>query len=382
MPEKTRVLILGAGFAGLELSTLLSESLADEVEVTLVDQSDSFVFGFEKLEVMVGRKSADEVRLPYRAVVKPAVEFRRESVTAIDPQARRVTTDVGVHEPDILVVALGADYDLDATPGFVRGGLEFYTVEGAARVHEALGRFDGGRLMVAVLGVPFKCPPAPFEAAFLLHDYLTDRGTRVDMTVSSPMPAPIPPSPDASAAIIGGMRERGIEYMPGTRVASIDPERRLATFADGRSVPYDMFLGIPIHTTPAVVRASGLTEGGADGWVAVDKTNLRTRFPGVYAVGDIADAPVPRAGVFAETAARVVAKDIVARIRGTEPPAPYDGTGTCYIEFGRGLVARVDANFLGGPAPVVPLVAASREIAAEKEAFASSRRARWFTSRQ
>jgi sulfide:quinone oxidoreductase len=149
----------------------------------------------------------------------------------------------------------------------------------------------------------------------------------------------------------------------------------VAEFADGDGVPYDLFIGIPKHKVPAVVEASGLA---VDGWVPVERTNLATRFPGVYALGDVASAPVAKAGVFAESAARAVADDIVARLHGTGPAPPFDGAGSCYIEFGDGLVGKVEANFLSGPRPTGVLVGPSAELAEEKRAFGSTRKARWF----
>jgi sulfide:quinone oxidoreductase len=160
------------------LATRLSETLRDAVRVTLLDRNDAFVFGYSKLEVMLGRQSADEIRLPYREFAKEGVEFRQETVTAIDPVARQVTTDAGSYEADYLVIAMGADYDMAATPGLESGGFEYYTVAGAERLRDALARFDGGRVLVSVLGQPFKCPRAPFEGAFLLHEYFTQRGIR------------------------------------------------------------------------------------------------------------------------------------------------------------------------------------------------------------
>src|SRR5262245_57049266 len=133
---RTEILVLGAGFGGLELSTLVSEALGERVSVTLVDQAEAFVFGYAKLDVMFGRKRLNEVELPYRDFVKPGVRLLRETVTAIDPAARRVTTDAGTHEPDILVIALGADYDVGATPGVVLGRNEFYSVAGATYLSE------------------------------------------------------------------------------------------------------------------------------------------------------------------------------------------------------------------------------------------------------
>ena len=140
---KRHVLILGAGFGGLELATRLSETASDVVNVTLIDRNDSFYFGFSKLDVMLGRQSADAVRLPYRRIAKDSVEFRQETVVAIDPVARRVATDVGTHDADFLVVAMGADYDMEATPGFEEGGYEYYSLAGAERLRDALERLRG-----------------------------------------------------------------------------------------------------------------------------------------------------------------------------------------------------------------------------------------------
>jgi sulfide:quinone oxidoreductase len=374
-----QVVILGAGFAGLELASRLSDAAAGELQVTLIDRNDSFHFGFSKLEVLFGRKAADEIRVPYREIAKPGVEFRQETVTAIDPDSRRVTTEQAVYDADVLAITLGADYDCAATPGFAQGGFEFYTLAGAERLSDALGKFEAGTVLISVLGQPYKCPPAPFEAAFLLHDLLVRRGVRDDVRIrmTFPMAAPVPVTKEVSAMFVRALEERGIEYEPKQRVLSLDPSRRLAELGDGSTASYDLFMGVPVHRAPEVVRRSGLA---TDGWVPVDQTNLATRFPGVYALGDVATGPrtVAKAGVFAEAAARVVAEDILARIRGGDPPAPYEGVGNCYVEFGGGLVGKVEANFLGGPEPTARLLEPSRELAAEKQQFGTTRRQRWF----
>ncbi|HEX2706413.1 MAG TPA: FAD-dependent oxidoreductase, partial [Solirubrobacterales bacterium] len=320
---KTRVLVLGAGFGGLELATSLSEGLGDEVEVTVIDKGDSFVFGFSKLDLMFGRKAAEAVCLSYSDFAKPGVRMLRETVVAIDPEARSVTTDAGIHQADFLVVALGADYDMDATPGLAEGGNEFYSVAGAERVAELLPEFSGGRVVVGVCGAPFKCPPAPSEAALLLHDYLSARGIRCESEVSSvlPLPSPVPPSPETSTALLDAFAERDIAFRPAVRINSLEPVRKVALLDGGGEIPYDLFLGVPKHRAPDVVLASGMT---TDGYVPVDSETLETRFPGVYAVGDVTTVGVPKAGVFAEGAARVVAAALIARVRGGEGPGAYD----------------------------------------------------------
>ena len=373
----SKVVILGAGFGGLELATMLSEALGGDVEVTLIDKSNAFVFGYSKLDVMFGRTTLDAVRLPYADIVKPGVRFLRETVTAIDPEARRVTTSAGSYDGDVLVVALGADYDLDATPGLAEAGNEFYSVAGAERLAELLPAFTRGRAVIGVCGAPFKCPPAPSEAALLLHDYLSARGVRNDCEISFVIPfgTPVPPSPDTSAALVAAFAERGIEFVSGRRVASLDGGRGVALLDDGSELPFDLFLGVPKHRAPDVVLASGLAE---DGYVPVNSQTLESRFPGVYAIGDVATVGVPKAGVFAEGAARVVAASLIATIRGDEQPAAYAGQGSCYIEFGAGRIGRVDVDFLSGPKPTGTFREPSIALAEEKRDFGSTRRTRWF----
>jgi len=160
---KQQVVVLGAGFGGLELVTRLSESVCDVADITLIDKSDSFMFGFSKLDVMFGRRPVSEVWHPYSGIDKSGVTFRQETVFSIDAGARRVVTDGGSYKADILVVALGADYDTSATPGLVEDGYEFYSVAGAERARDALDAFGGGAVIVAVLGGLFKCPGAPNE---------------------------------------------------------------------------------------------------------------------------------------------------------------------------------------------------------------------------
>ncbi|MEX0852761.1 MAG: FAD/NAD(P)-binding oxidoreductase [Bauldia sp.] len=251
----------------------------------------------------------------------------QQTITAIDPDRRRVTTDGGTYEADFLIIALGADYDLDATPGLAEGDNEFYSVAGAARLRGVLPTFSKGRAIVGVCAAPFKCPPAPSEAALLLHDYLTTRGVRgnCDITIVLPFGSPVPPSPETSRALVAAFAERSIRFVPGRRVKSLEVGRRVAILDDGSELAYELFLGVPKHRAPKVVEASGMAE---DGWVPVNPKTLATRFPDVYAVGDIANTGTPKAGVFAEGAARAVAASLIARLRAasrrelTPGPAP------------------------------------------------------------
>ena len=372
---KTKVVVLGAGFGGLELSSILSTEMGDDLDLTLIDKNDSFFFGFSKFDVMFGRKTAEAVRIQYRNIVKPGVTFKQETVTAIDPVAKRVTTDQSVYEADVLVIALGADYDISHTPGLAEGGNEFYSFASAEKLREVLPTFQKGRVLVGVTSTPFKCPPAPSEAALLTHDYLVERGIRSDCEISLVMPfgIPIPPSPDTSKALIKAFSERGIAFVPNRLVRSLDTSRRVAVLDDGSEMPYDLFLGIPKHRVPQVVADSGLTE---DGWIPVDTKTLKTKFENVFAIGDVNSVGTPKAGVFAEGAARTVAEQIIAQARGGNA-APYRGIGSCYIEFGSQRVGKVEVEFLAGP-PTGTYTEASTELVKDKMLFGSTRRAKWF----
>lgn len=372
-----RVVVLGAGFGGLELATMLSEALGDRLDITLIDKNDAFVFGFSKLDVLYGRQALDAVRVPYRRIAQPGVRFVQATITAVDPNKRRVTTDRGTYDADVLVVALGADYDVAATPGLAEDGHEFYSVAGAVKAGAALPSLREGHAVIGVASAPFKCPPAPSEAALLLHDYLTSRGVRgaCQITLVMPLPVPVPPSADTSTALLAAFAERRITFVPNRSVRALDPTRHIVVLDDDSELPYDLFLGVPKHRVPGVVAASGLA---VDGWISVDPKTLATEYPGVHAIGDVTSVGTAKAGVFAESAARVVAQSIIADLRHGDRPPPYTGAGSCFIEFGANRVGRVDVDFLSGPAPVATFTEPSTALAAAKEHFGSSRRTRWF----
>jgi sulfide:quinone oxidoreductase len=317
------------------------------------------------------------VHHPYRDAVKPGVRFVQATVESIDPEARSVETDAGRFEADVMVVALGADLDPGATPGLVEGGHEFYTEEGAFAARKVLEDFGGGHVIVGVTSTPFKCPPAPSETALLVDDYLKARGLRHASEVSlvMPMPVPIPPSPEASAALLEAFAERGIGWYPNSQVRELDPTRRAVVLADGSELAYDLFLGVPVHRAPAVVRESALV---VDGWIPVDPSTLETSFPGVYAVGDVTSVGTPKAGVFAEGQAAVVADEIVARHRRNPDPGGYGGNGICYIEFGHDRVARVAVTFKSGAPPTGQFDGPSLTHLADKAEFGANRIRRWF----
>lgn len=372
-----KIVVLGAGFGGLELTTTLSETLGEELEITLIDRNEGFVFGFSKLDVMFGVTTAPSVIHSYSKIKKPGVTFIQTNILSIDPINKRVQTEAGIFDADILVIALGADLDPLSTPGLVEYGNEFYSVEGAFALRQILADFRGGNVVIGVTSAPFKCPPAPSETALLMHDFLTNGGMREKSTISLVIPfgVPIPPSPEASTRLVTTFDERNINWYSDRRVTHLETDPNVAVLSDGTKLPFDLFLGIPTHVAPKVVLDSGMT---SDGWIPVNSLTLETQYPNVYAIGDVTSVGTPKAGVFSEGQAGIAATQIIARIQGKSGASEYDGRGICYLEFGNGEVAQVEVTFVNGEKPYGNFAGPSPVYSANKKEFGSSRIQRWF----
>lgn len=374
-----RIVVLGAGFGGLEVCVRLAEALGSEPgnEIVLVDRSDAFVAGAAHVEMLTGRIALADVRHPYSTFVHAGVRFVHSDVHRIDPAARMVDTSEGSLEADVLVIALGAELDVAATPGLAEDGHEFYSVPGVIAARRALESFGGGRIVVGVCGVPYKCPPAPSAAALAVYDLLAERGLArsSDISLVMPTPRPIPPSPEASDAVLATFAEQHMTWRPMTRIERLDPARHVAVCEGAEELPYDLFLGVPAHRVPDVVAMTGLCE---QGWVRVDPLTMQTAHDSVYALGDIVDIGAPKAGVFAEAQAAVVAAHIVARVRGVADPARGLDRGVCYLDIGAGRTTGIDVTFTPGAGTEVVLHAPSPETTAAKVDSVSARVARWF----
>jgi len=377
------ILILGAGFGGLEAATRLRGALDESFEITVVDQHDFFNFGFTKFDLVFGRREPAECMEKLSALNEKGIRFHQAVVESIDPEARQVETSKGQLAADHLVVALGADLAPEAIPGFLEsGGHHFYSFAAAEWLRPLIDEFQGGQILIAIFDKPYKCPPAPYEAAFQLDDFFREKGIRqnisIDILIPGPMPLPI--SQAVSTGIEELLTSRRIALHKKHKVIEIDYQAKHAVVANETRFPYDLFLGVPIHRPPAVVLESAL---GDQEWIRVDPATMQTRFERVWAMGDVVQIPigdfaVPKAGAFAEDAAATVAADILRTIQGKGEVDPFQAQGACYFEFGEGKVAQIAANFLGGPTPDLSLSGPSLEFRADKEEFEKSRIEKWF----
>jgi sulfide:quinone oxidoreductase len=355
-------LVLGAGLGGLVAAQTLRRLLPKADRVVLVEREARHVFPPSLLWLMVGSRSAEAISRPCDHSTRPGIELVRGEVSALDPAARTVQVGSQTLQGDAVIVALGAEYAPQSVPGLAEAGLCVYTLAGATAIRDALARFEHGRLVVLTAAPQYKCPAAPYEAALLVADFLRRRGRREEVTMDFYAAEPGPmmvAGPAVSAGVRRMLEAHGIGYHPEHQVKRVDPEARRVEFANGASAGFDLLLYVPPHRAPEVVKAAGLTNDS--GWIPVDRHTLATRFPGVYALGDVTviplkmGRPLPKAGVFAHRQAETVAHNIARAWTGTGEAKRFDGKGMCFIETGRGRAGMGSGDFYAEPLPEVSL---------------------------
>jgi sulfide:quinone oxidoreductase len=371
------ILILGGGFGGLAAARELRARLSDDHTVTVIAADDHFYVGFAKLWDLVGTRPLDQGTGSLSALERHGIRFVQTRITAIDPAERRVETEQGTFEGDFLLVALGAAAGPDQLLQLEGPAHDLYAAESLPAMRADLADLNAGTLAIPVLGTPFKCPPAPYEAAFLLDQYLRERKVRdeVELLVTTPQPMTLPAAgAEVSQFLADALEERGIELRTEQQVQAIDSDARTVSFGDGERLEYALLLAVPQAVPPPVVAMSPLAGDG--GWIQPDRHTLLTDFGGVYAAGDCTQPPPPPAGIFAEGMARVAARNIAAEIDGGDGDR-FDGTGYCFLEFSGQRAAVLEGDFFAEPKPDVRMAEPDSETFARKLAFETERLRDW-----
>ncbi len=361
MSDRRSVLVLGAGVGGLVAANRLRRQLRD-CRVSLIDRQEHHLFQPSLLWLLVGRRRAEEIRRPLDRLRHKGIDVIRGEIEGIDPAERSVRVSGQVLTGDALVVSLGADLAAGQVPGLADAGHNLYSFEGVTAAREALQRFRGGRIVVLTAAPAYKCPAAPYEAAMLIESELRHRRLRehaqVDFYAAEPGPMGVA-GPAVSAGVRQMIEQRGIAYHPEHQVGAVDASARRISFANGAVVGYDLLIFVPPHRPPAVVREAGLV--GDSGWIPVDRHTLETRFPSVFAIGDVTaipltmGKPLPKAGVFAHGQAEVVARNLACAWTGRGKPARFNGHGSCFVETGDGKAGYGSGDFYAEPTPQVRL---------------------------
>lgn len=379
-----RVLVLGGGFGGIEAATSLRRMLGDGDEVILIARDHRFAMGWTKIWDLVGIRDLEVGTRELPELAEQGIRFVHADITAIDPHERGVVTSEGDFQADGIVVALGAGSDPAATRQLDGvHGHDLYDFAALPAAKRALAATEHGDVVVAVMGQPFKCPPAPFEAVLALDEHFRARGIRdrVRLTIATPSPGALPVAgPDASRVIADVVRQRDVELRLEHLLVEVDAATGMLTFEPSATLHADLLFGVPGAVPPAAIAASDLA--GPGGWIYPDPLTLATDVAQVYAVGDCTTVPtataaLPKAGVFAAGEARIAAQNLAADL-GAGPAATFDGHGHCYLEFPGRQVAVVEGNFYAQPKPQVALTPPSIDAYDRKVAFETDTLRRWF----
>jgi sulfide:quinone oxidoreductase len=377
------IVIVGGGVGGVVAAKRL-RSLGGEHRVTVLDRARDHLFQPSLLWVADGTRRPERLSRPLSRLNRRGVSFRFGAVQGLDVRMRRVRLADGEVPYDYLLLAPGAELRPEALPGLAQAGRNLYTLDGAVGLNADLSRFQGGRVVVLVAAMPFKCPAAPYEAAMLLEARLRAQGVRgrCEVALYTPEPQPMPVAgPALGAAVRDMLASRGIAYFTGHKPVAALPDSRTIRFETGDVATYDLLAYVPPHAAPTFVVEAGLAPAGA--WVKVDPKTLATPVERVWAVGDVTGIPLPngkslpKAGVFAAGQADVVARNIAALARGVEPAAAFGGEGACFVEMGDGRAGFATGHFYATPDPAVRLKTPGRRWHWAKVLFERTWFPRW-----
>ena len=376
-----RILILGAGFGGLAAANTLRKSLGLEHRVIIIDRKKSFMMGLVKLWILEGSRKLQESQTPLDGLNTKGIEYLNDDVARIDMASGRVEAkEHGWIEYDYLIVALGAEPAPERIAGFAGRGYNLYDAKQVEPLREKLLSLKGGRVAVAIMGMPYKCPPAPYEASLIIDALLERNGTRksieIDFYTPAPMALPIA-GKQISDTVAEMVSQRGIRFHPNHKIRSVSDGA--LEFENGAREGYDVLVGIPPHKVPEVIKASGLAAGD---WMSVDPRMMKTQFPNVFAVGDVTEIKVgalavPKAGIFAEEQAKAASQQIINEIAGKQAAAAFSGQGYCFMEVGGRQAGYIEADFFNQSGPQLRLDPPSEQNYEKKQDFERTRVKEW-----
>jgi sulfide:quinone oxidoreductase len=385
---------LGAGFGGLTTANLLQKNLSlssVKHQISIVDSKDYFIMGLVNLWILSGIRTLDDSKIALSRLENKGIRYLNAEVTAIDPVSRTVTikgNSTPRLEYDYLVIALGSEFALEHVKGFLEnGGSNLYDAEQVPKLREKILSLKKGRIVICITSVPYKCPPAPYEASLLINDILVKNGTRdsIDIEIYTPTPIALPVAgAKVSHEVVNLLNDNHVNFHPLHKIKSVTDTKEIE-FENGHKVKYDLLIGIPPHKVPEVIRNSDLVKQGQN-WINVDKFSLKTDYQNVFAIGDVNEIKVtenvaiPKAGVFAEAQAKVVNQQIIDDIENNKDKrssSKFDGKGFCFMEVGNKKAGYISADFYNENGPVTLLEPPSKESYEKKINFESSKVSEW-----
>jgi sulfide:quinone oxidoreductase len=359
-----RIVILGGGVGGTLTANLLARRLGrrikrGEASITVVDWTGEHVYQPGFMYIAMGHEKADELQRPERGLLDKRVELLVGEVTGVDELTREVGLSDGRRlRYDYLVLATGARITPDEVPHFDTEAHHFYNAPAALKLRHALDAFAGGRIVVAIAGMPYKCPPAPLEVALLMEAELRERGIRKTSEIHfcSPIGRAFTIE-SVSEMVTPILAEKGIELHTFFNVEAIDPERKVVQSLEGEELPYDLLVLVPPHHGAQFLIESGLAPAPG-GWLPTERHTLQVGGrPNVFALGDATDLPLSKAGSTAHFEAPVIAERIAASVNGQGArvrEGNYQGKVICFFEIGDGKGTLLRFDYDHPPQPPTP----------------------------
>ena len=388
---------MGAGFGGLTTANLLQKNLSlssVEHQISIADSKDYFIMGLVNLWILSGIRTLEDSKIALSRLENKGISYLNGEIIAIDPVSRTVTikgSSTFRLEYDYLVIALGSEFALENVKGFLEnGGANLYDAEQVPKLRENILSLKKGRIAICITSLPYKCPPAPYEASLLINDILVKNGTRdsIDIEIYTPTPIALPVAgAKVSQDVINLLNDNHINFHPLHKIKTV-LDKEMIEFENGNKIKYDLLIAIPPHRVPEVIRNSDLIKQGQN-WINVDKFSLKTDYQNVFAIGDVNEIKVnenvaiPKAGVFAEAQAKVVSQQIIDDIENNRDKlssSEFDGKGFCFLEVGDRKAGYIAADFYNESGPVTLLEPPSKESYEKKLDFERSKISEWLLS--
>ncbi|MDH5430574.1 MAG: NAD(P)/FAD-dependent oxidoreductase [Nitrosopumilus sp.] len=375
------VVILGGGFGGLSAANELRNTLSSsQVKITVIDKKDWFMVGFAKLWIMNGTRTFENSIGSLKELEKKEIDFVKDEITSINFESNHVETKSQKFSFDFLIISMGAVLAPQKIPGLVKNGFNLYDHEQLSEIHDKLQNITSGKIAICIMGMPYKCPPAPFEASLLINSMLRKRGIRdsVQIDFYSPAPITLPAAgPEVSKRILELVNSEKIVFHNSSKIKSVEPKKLIF---ENSEADFDLLLAIPPHIAPKVIYDSRLAKESE--FIPIDRS-CKTSFENVFAVGDVTNLTVtekitvPKAGVFAEGEGTTVAKNIISKIQSKEDSALFDGKGGCFIESGRGTASVIEVDMFTNDKPSTNLTELTADNLSKKIEFEKERLSKW-----
>lgn len=382
MTSIPHVVILGGGFGGLSAATELRNSLSSsQVKITVIDRKDWFMVGFAKLWIINGTRTFENSTGSLNELPKKEINFIKDEILKIDLQNKNIEIKSQNISFDFLIISMGAELAPQKIPGLQENGFNLYDHKQLSEIHDRLESMKSGKIAISIMGMPYKCPPAPFEASLLIDSMLRKRGIRdsVQIDFYSPAPITLPAAgPEISKQILELVNSEKIIFHDSSKIKSVESKKLIFEKSEAN---FDLLLAVPPHIAPKIIYDSGLAK--EPGFIPINR-DCKTPFESVFAVGDVTsltvgeNKAVPKAGIFAEGEGITVAKNIISRIQSKEESALFDGKGGCFIESGRDTASIIEVDMFSNPQPSTNLTESTSDNLSKKIEFEKERLSKWF----